>query len=66
MINNMGVIDRILRIILALIVIILYLAGQITGTAAIVLGIIAAIFIITGIIGYCPIYQLLGISTKKK
>jgi len=66
MINNMSNIDRIIRAVLAVIVIILYFTGQITGTAAIILGIIAIVFIATSCLGYCPIYQLLGISTKKK
>ena len=60
MINNMGMIDRIIRVLLALLVVILYMMGQISGTAAIILGIIAAIFIVTGAVGYCPLYELLG------
>lgn len=66
MINNMHIIDRIIRIIIALVIVYFYFAGQISGLAAIILGIIAVIFIITGLIGYCPVYQLLGISTKGK
>ena len=63
--KNMGTIDRVIRVILAIVVIILYLAGTITGVAAIILGIIAAIFIITSIVGYCPLYVPLKISTRK-
>ncbi len=66
LINNMHWIDRTIRAILAVAIIILYFMGQITGTAAIILGIIAVIFLATACIGYCPIYQLLGISTKGK
>lgn len=66
MINNMHVIDRIIRIIIALLIGVLYLTGQISGTAALILGLIAAIFIITSLIGYCPTYHLLGISTQGK
>ncbi len=66
MINNMHVIDRIIRIIVALVIVYFYFMGQITGTAAIILGIVAALFIVTGLIGYCPTYHLLGISTKGK
>jgi Na+(H+)/acetate symporter ActP len=54
--KNMGTIDRVIRILLAVIVIILYLTGSITGIAAIILGILAVVFIITGIIGFCPLY----------
>ena len=63
--KNMGTIDRIIRVILAIVVILLYLAGTITEVAAIILGFIAAIFIITSIVGYCPLYVPLKISTRK-
>ena len=64
--QNMGTIDRLIRIILAVIVGILYFTGQISGTAAIVLGIFAIIFILTSIVGHCPLYIPLKISTKKE
>ena len=64
--KNMGTIDRVIRILLAVVVIILYLTGSITGVAAIILGILALAFIITGLIGFCPLYVLLKISTIKK
>lgn len=64
--KNMGTLDRIIRIILALVVIILYFAGLITGTAAVILGIIAFIFIITSAAGTCPLYIPLKISTNKQ
>jgi len=66
MINNMGMLDRIIRIILAIVVIVLYLTGQISGVAAIILGVIAAIFVVTSLIGFCPLYTLFHISTKGK
>jgi Na+(H+)/acetate symporter ActP len=65
MTRNMANLDRLIRIIIAVLVIIFYLYGQISGTAAIVLGLIAAIFIATSFSGYCPLYHILGISTKK-
>lgn len=61
--KNMGVIDRLLRATIALAVVILYLAGQITGAAAAVLGILAAIFLVTSITGFCPVLKVLGITT---
>ena len=54
--KNMGTIDRIIRTVLAVIVVILYLTGTISGAVAIILGILAAIFIATSIVGYCPLY----------
>jgi hypothetical protein len=66
MLKNMGMIDRVIRTLLAVVVIVLYCMGQISGTAAIILGIIAVIFLLTSLVGFCPLYRLLGVSTKKK
>ena len=66
MINNMSNLDRALRALFAVVVIILYWLGLISGIAAVILGIIAALFILTSIFGYCPTYHLLGLSSKKK
>lgn len=65
MVNNMGALDRTIRGILAIVVIALFGLKMISGLAAIILGVIAAIFIITSLIGFCPLYRLLGITTKK-
>jgi len=64
--KNMGTIDRIIRILLAVMVVILYITGNITGVAAIILGILAIVFIITSLIGFCPLYAVLKISTISK
>ena len=64
--KNMGTIDRVIRIVLAIVVAILYLNGSITGTVAIILGILAVVFIITSLIGFCPLYLPFKISTIKK
>lgn len=64
--TNMGGLDRILRIVLAVVIGVLFFLNQITGTAAVVLGIIAIIFLLTSLVGFCPLYVVLGISTKKK
>ena len=64
--TNMGLIDRIIRISLALVVAILVFTGQLTGIAAIILGIFAVIFLVTGAIGLCPAYLPFNFSTKKK
>jgi hypothetical protein len=64
--KNMGTIDRGLRLVLAATVAVLYFTSQISGTAAIVLGVFAVIFTITSIIGFCPLYYPFGISTRKK
>ena len=63
--KNMGIVDRMSRTLLAVVVAILYFAGQLTGTAALVLGLFAVVFLVTSSIGFCPAYSLLGISTLK-
>ena len=64
--KNMGAVDRIIRIILAAVVAVLFFTKQITGTAAIVLGILAIVFVLTSLVGVCSLYIPFGISTKKK
>lgn len=63
---NMGSWDRIVRLLITLVVVILLVAGVLKGTLAVVLGIIAIIFFATSVIGFCPLYVIFGISTKKK
>lgn len=62
---NMGGLDRGLRIVLAIVVALLIGTGTLTGTWAIVLGIVAVVFLATSLIGMCPLYALLGINTCK-
>jgi hypothetical protein len=64
--KNMGVTDRVLRVLAAVAVLILYFTNQISGTLAIVLLIFAGIFILTSFVSFCPLYVPLGISTRKK
>lgn len=64
--KNMGTIDRIFRILAAITIAILYFTHQISGTAAIILGVLAIIFVATSFISFCPVYLLFGISTIKK
>ena len=63
---NLSTLDRTLRILFALLIIGLYIAGLISGTATIILLLIASILIITGFIGFCPLYYAFGITTRKK
>lgn len=63
---NMGTIDRIVRVLIAAVVAVLYFTKIIDGVLAIVLGAFAGIFILTSLIGFCPLYTLVGINTCKK
>lgn len=61
--KNMGTADRLIRLIIAAVIGILWFQGVVTGTLAIVLLIIAGIFALTSLVGSCPLYSLLGIQT---
>jgi hypothetical protein len=65
MTKNMGTADRAIRIVIALVIAVLYFRGTISGTLAIVLGIVAVAFIVTSFIGWCPTYLPFGLSTRK-
>lgn len=63
---NMGTTDKVVRILVAIIIAALYFTNMISGTVAIILLILAAIFILTSLISFCPLYLPFGISTRKK
>lgn len=60
---NMGSTDRIIRIVLAIVMAVLYFTGTVSGTLGIVLVVAAAIFAFTSLISFCPLYPILGINT---
>ncbi len=64
--KNMGTLDKSLRIIVALVIIALYFLNVISGTLAIVLLVIAGVFIAVSFLGYCPLYSVFGFNTLKK
>ncbi|WP_298154646.1 DUF2892 domain-containing protein [Flavobacterium sp.] len=61
----MGTTDKTIRIIVAVLIAILYFTGVISGTLAIILGIVAVIFVATSLISFCPLYAILNINTCK-
>lgn len=63
---NMGTSDKAVRILIALSIVVLYLANVISGTLAIILLAFAGIFIVTSFISFCPLYLPFGITTRKK
>jgi hypothetical protein len=62
--NESGM-DRIVRAILGIVLVALYFAGVVTGGLGIVLVVVGAVLLLTGIVGFCPLYALLKIRTKK-
>lgn len=65
MTKNMGTADRVVRILIALAIAVLYFTGKISGTVAIVLEIVAIAFLVTSLVGWCPSYVPFGLSTRK-
>jgi hypothetical protein len=63
--KNMGGIDKVIRILIALVIVILAFTKVISGTLAIVLLILSGIFILTSLISFCPLYLPFGINTGK-
>ena len=64
--KNMGTIDKVARILVAIVFAGLYFGNIISGTVAIILLILAGVFILTSFISFCPLYYPFGISTRKK
>jgi hypothetical protein len=64
--KNMAIVDRIFRVVLVALVAVLYFTHLLSPVAAIILGVLAVVFLLTSIVGTCPIYLLLGISTKRR
>lgn len=62
---NMGSADRVIRLIVAAIVAILYFTGTITGTLGIMLMVLAAVFVLTSFMSFCPLYAPFGFSTRE-
>ncbi len=64
--NNMGLTDKVIRLLFAALVIVLFYTNVISGTVGIVLLVFAGIFILTSLLGFCPLYLPFGINTGKK
>ncbi len=63
--KNMGSTDKIVRIILAVVFAALYFTGTVSGTFGLVLLILGAVFLLTSVVSFCPLYAPFGISTCK-
>lgn len=60
---NMGSVDRVVRVIVAAVVAGLILTGVAQGALAIVLGVLAAVFVVTSLVSFCPLYTIFGVNT---
>jgi hypothetical protein len=64
--TNMGTLDRILRVVVAVVIAVLYFTGTISGTLGIVLLALGGVFLLTSVLSFCPLYLPFGISTCPK
>lgn len=62
--TNMGIFDRTVRIVLAIIAGFMVYLGLIAGSPAIVLLAVAAVFSLTSLVGFCPLYGAFGLHTR--
>jgi len=61
--KNVGNTDRIIRLLMAAVFAYLYFSGTVTGTLGLVLVVLGAVFALTSLVGFCPIYTMLGVNT---
>jgi hypothetical protein len=61
--KNVGNADRVIRLILAAVLAVLYFTGTLPGTLGLVLLVLAIVFAVTSLVGFCPIYSLVGLNT---
>jgi hypothetical protein len=63
--RNMSNLDRIIRVVLAAVFAYLYFGGIVSGTLGIVLLVLGAVFLLTSIVAFCPLYAPFKFSTNK-
>ena len=61
--KNMGSTDKIIRVLLAAVFAFLYFSNVVSGTVGIVLLVLAAVFLLTSMVSFCPLYTLVGVNT---
>ncbi|MDR0802550.1 DUF2892 domain-containing protein [Fluviicola sp.] len=64
--KNIGTTDKVIRLLIAVVIGVLYFTNTISGTLAIVSGILAIVVLLTSFISFCPLYLPFGINTSKK
>jgi hypothetical protein len=64
--KNMGTTDKVIRILVAVLIAVLYFTNVISGTLGVILLILATVFVVTSILGFCPLYLPFGFDTSKK
>jgi hypothetical protein len=63
---NIGSLDKVIRIFLAIVFAILYITKMVEGTVSIILLVVGGILLLTSIINFCPLYAIMGLNSNKK
>ena len=63
--KNMGSTDKVLRLVIAVILVVLYFSNVLTGTLGIIALVVAGVFTLTSVMSFCPLYTLIGFNTCK-
>lgn len=64
--KNVGTVDKVIRILIAVVMVVLFFTHVITGTLAIILLVLSGVLVLTGILSFCPLFLLLGFNTRKE
>ncbi|MGB2087283.1 Protein of unknown function [Psychroflexus salarius] len=64
--KNMGTADKLVRFLIAAVIIGLFTQDIISGTLGVILLVFAGVFVLTSIISFCPLYTILGVKTCKR
>lgn len=64
--KNMGTVDRVIRVLAAVIFAVLFFTKVVTGTMGIILLVLGVVFLLTSVVSFCPLYLPFGLSTRKK
>jgi hypothetical protein len=63
--KNMSTVDRVIRVLLAIVFAFLYFSGTVSGVLGVILLVLGVVFVLTSIFSFCPLYFLFKFSTRK-
>ena len=64
--KNMGTVDRVIRVLIAVVFAVLFFTKVVTGTLGIILLVLGVVFLLTSVVSFCPLYLPFELSTRKK
>jgi hypothetical protein len=63
---NESNVDRIIRVVVGIVLLFLGFGGALSGATAVIADLIGVVLLLTGVVGFCPLYAMLKLSTLKK